>query len=75
MKRESNTKERPEMVEASIRIRSGSASVNVRIVAASVERAMGIAGIRFPGKNIKLICSKEIACRSKSGIESISEAA
>lgn len=63
------------MVEVSVRIRSGSASINVRVVAASVERAMGIVGARFPGRNLRLICSREIAGSPKPGVVSVSEAA
>lgn len=49
------------MVQVSIRIRSGAASVSVRVVAASVERAMSIAGRRFPGGDLRVISSLEVS--------------
>lgn len=54
------------MAQVSMCVRCGSASVSVRVLAESVERAMSGAGARFPVGNMKVLSSREPAGSLKS---------
>ncbi len=43
------------MVGVSVRVQNGAASMKVRVVAASAERAASLVGAEYPAENVELI--------------------